>query len=242
MLIMDKKLTIIFPLIFLFLIGCGVYHPQMADIHLIDHKGDLRIGAGTSLVPAAYTTISFGLSDKFALQTFGSIGADKYYVQISPGFYKKQINKHVFELYGGIGYGHGYEKNNRPQGPIHNRSIYGNYQTYFTQFNWGKNKVESGGFDWGFGIKGGLIHSNLTDQNYYNIYSEMGPFPKNQENNILLEEMFFFRVGFQNLKLSYKLGLSNTFKLKNQDKTIPNSFINMGIGFDFRPGLKKSKK
>ena len=237
---MDKKLIIIVSALVLLLISCGVYHPQMADIHLIDHKGDLRIGVGTSIVPAAYTTISSGLTDKFALQAFGSVGTNKYYFQISPGIYKKQQSKHVLELYSGFGYGHGYE-NKHPEGPILNPTIYGNYQIYFTQFNWGKNKIESGGLDWGFGIKGGLIHSNLTDQNFYNIYSEAGPFPKNKENNILLEEMFFFRIGFKKVKLSCKLGLSNAFKLKYQDKPIPTSFINIGIGFDFRPGLKKSK-
>jgi hypothetical protein len=55
-------------------IGCAVYHPQTADIPLIDHKGDLRIDAGASLIPSVHSTFSYGLTKRIALQAFGSSG------------------------------------------------------------------------------------------------------------------------------------------------------------------------
>jgi hypothetical protein len=40
----------------------------------ISEKNDLRIDAGISLGPSAHTTISYGLTDKIAIQGFGSVG------------------------------------------------------------------------------------------------------------------------------------------------------------------------
>lgn len=72
------------------------------------------------------------------------------------------------------------------------QSLSGNYQLYFVQLNWGKNTTELRKIDWGLGIKTGFFHSNLTDVNYYSIYSpETGPFTINKDNSILIEPFFF---------------------------------------------------
>lgn len=231
-LLMCKQLIIFFSLLVL-LIGCAVYHPQTTDIPLIDHKGDLRIDAGVSVIPSVHSTFSYGLTKKIALQAFGSIGIeDRYYLQLSPGFYKCLNNKKVIELYSGFGLGHA----NTIKNPLANmpeaikQSLYGKYQIYFVQFNWGKNTNESRVLDWGIGIKTGLFHSELTDMNYYSIYSATDTFPTNNENSILIEPVFSFRIGNEKAKFTYKFALTKILKLNHPDNYIPVPILNMSLG------------
>jgi hypothetical protein len=217
--------------------GCAVYHPQSTDIPLINHKGELRIDAGASIVPSAFSTISYGLSNKIAVQAFGSAGVEeRYYFQFSPGFYKTLQNKKVIELYGGYGFGHA----NTVKNPFANmpeatkQSLYGNYQLYFAQFNWGKNTNESKRLDWAIGLKTGFFHSDLTDENYYRIYPESEPFSTNKENSILIEPILAFRIGNEKVKFTYKFSFTKIFKLNNTGNTIPIPLINIGLGVNFK--------
>lgn len=217
--------------------GCAVYHPQSTDIPLIDHKGELRIDAGASIVPSVYSTISYGLTNKIALQAFGSVGVEeRYYFQFSPGLYKILQNKKVIELYGGYGMSHA----NTVRNPFSNmpeavrQSLSGDYQLYFLQFNWGKNTNESRKLDWAIGLKTGLFHSELTDENYYRIYPGSVPFPTNEENSILIEPILAFRIGNEKVKFTYKFSFTKIFKLDNPDNLIPIPFINIGLGVNFK--------
>jgi hypothetical protein len=222
----------------LLLSSCAVYHPQTTDIPLIDHKGEMRIDVGASVIPSVHSTISYGLSNKIVVQAFGSIGAeDRYYFQLSPGLYKCLNNRKVIELYSGFGYGHA----NTIKNPLSNlpeavrQSLYGNYQLYFIQFNWGKNTTETRKLDWGLGIKSGFFHSSLADRNYYSIYSsEIGPFTTYKENSILLEPAFCFRIGNEKAKFTYKFALTKIFKLENPDNFIPAPILNMSLGINFK--------
>lgn len=75
---------------------------------MISKKNDLRIVGGISIIPSAHATVSYGLSDKIAIQGFGSIGPDgSYYIQAASGLYKKLGNHKVMEFYVGYGYGYG---------------------------------------------------------------------------------------------------------------------------------------
>ena len=217
--------------------GCAVYHPQTADIPLIDHKGELRIDLGASVIPSVHTSFSYGLTNKTALQAFGSIGPEeRYYLQFSPGLYKCVKNKKVIELYSGFGFGHA----NTVKNPLANMpeaikgSLYGNYQLYFVQFNWGKNADEPKELDWGLGLKTGLFHSSLTNMNYYSILSGEGPYPVNNENSILLEPVFSFRIGNEKAKFTYKFAVTKILNLKHPDNYIPAPVLNMSLGVNFK--------
>jgi hypothetical protein len=219
--------------------ACVVYHPQSSDIPLIDKKNDLRIDGGISIIPSAQATISYGLTKNLALQTFGSIGFDhRYYFQMAPGLYKSLGNQNVIEFYTGFGYGYANIQHDPLASDIweyHGGKLFGNYQLYFAQFNWGKKRNQTGGIDWGFGIKTGLFHSNLTDLNYFAIYSDTGPFPAYKHYNILIEPMWFFRTGSERIKFSYKLGFAGLIKTGESHKNIPYAGINMGFGINFTP-------
>lgn len=233
---MLKHLIIFFsPL--LFLSGCAVYHPQTTDIPLIDHKGDLRIDAGASVIPSVHSTISYGLTKNIALQAFGSIGIEKRrYLQLAPGFYKCLNNNKVIELYSGLGVGYA----NTVKNPFANmpeaikQSLYGRYQLYFVQLNWGKNANESRKLDWGLGIKTGLFHSVLTDMNYYRTYSANEIFPINTENSILLEPVFSIRLGNEKTKFTFKIAATKILNLNHPDNYIPAPVLNMSLGVNFR--------
>ena len=226
---------------FLLVPGCVIYNTQIVDIPLINEKNDLRIDAGICLLPSAQATISYGLTDKIAIQTSGSIGLEnRYYFQIAPGFYKKFRDRNVLELYAGFGHGYGNTWVNRLSNyPLrYIRRLYGDYQLYFTQLNFGRIAVSPGQMDYGIAIKAGYFHSSLTDHNYYEYTSENGPFPRNIQNSILIEPVWFFRSGKEKVKFIYKFGLTWLIKLSNSDNVIPYAKMNMGIGINFNPDLK----
>ena len=118
-------------LISMMMTSCCVYQPQTIDIPLIKKKNDLRIDAGISFVPTVHATISYGLTNKIAIQAFGSTGStDRRYFQLASGIYKDFGNRRVMELYGGFGSGYGNAYKDANPG-----RIYGNYQLYFLQYN-----------------------------------------------------------------------------------------------------------
>jgi hypothetical protein len=213
--------------------GCCVYHPQTTDIPLIKEKNDLRIDAGISFIPTIHTTVSYGLTKKIAIQTFGSIGSDeRKYFHIAPGIYKDFGNHIVMELYGGAGYGYGNAYKDANPG-----NMYGNYQLYFLQYNFGRYSTKSGHFDFGFGMKTGYFHSNLTDQNYYSRGPENGPLITYKENSILVEPLAILRTGGEKVKFSLKAGGCQIFKLAHPDIYIPSLRFNVGLGINFTPKL-----
>ena len=210
--------------------SCIVYQPQLTDIPLISEKNDLRIDGGISLIPAINSTVSYGLTDKIAIQGYGSVGTDeKYYFQAATGFYKNIGKNQVFELYGGLGHGHGSAYNDANPGHLK-----GNYQLYFAQFNYGKIADKSSKFEIGLGIKTGYLHSNLTDENYYDWISMAGPFDKYKDESLLFEPVGFMRFGGGKLKFSFKLGSTMIYKFTNTDRSLPYSQLNIGLGLNYR--------
>jgi len=219
-------------LVFLSIIlqSCIVYHPMTTDIPLISEKNDLRIDAGISIIPSANATVSYGLTDKIAIQGFGSVGADdRYYFQAATGLYKKKGDNKIFELYGGFGYGYGNAYKDANPG-----NLLGDYQLYFGQANFGKISSNSSNFETGIGIKAGYLHSNLTDKNYYDWTSEAGPFKIYHDESILLEPVGFIRFGGHRLRINVKLGGTIMYKFTNSDRNLPYSYLNLGIGLNYR--------
>jgi len=210
--------------------SCLVYQTQTTDIPLISAKNDMRVDAGVSIVPSAHATVSYGLTEKIAIQGFGSIGSDDcYYFQAATGLFKNKDNSRVLELYGGLGYGYGYAY--KSSNPGH---LYGNYQLYFGQLNYGKISSELSNFEIGFGIKTGYLHSNFTDDNYYDWISETEPFKVYSDDSLLLEPIGFIRVGRGKLKFSVKVGGTMLYKFTNTDKSLPYSYFNLGLGVNYR--------
>lgn len=224
-------------LIFGFLIlwifsGCSFYHPMMTDIPLIREKNELRIDGSISLIPAVQTTVSYGLTDKIAIQGYGTVGADeKYYFQAAAGHFKNIGANKVLELYGGMGYGHGNAYNGSNAG-----DLYGNYQLYFGQANFGAISGASSKFEIGLGLKLGYMHSNLTDRNYYygdyDWATEEGKIYR--DNSILFEPVGFMRIGGERLQFSLKIGAALMYTFTPPKRELPYNYINYAFGINYR--------
>jgi hypothetical protein len=225
-------------LIYLLMTSCVLYHPQITDIPLINKKKDVRLDGGISAIPSVHATISYGLTKKIAVQTFGSIGPDnngnfgsknEYYFQGAAGLYKNIGNQKIMEFYSGYGYGYGEAYRDANPG-----NLYGDYQLYFVQFNYGKTDCKFAKMDYGFGVKTGYFRSNLTDHNYYHFYSETGPFTTYKDNSLLIEPNVFVRLGGERLKFNVKLGSCWIIKFTHTNKSLPHEFINLGLGLNYR--------
>lgn len=227
---MKHRLVIFAFLILWMMSACIVYHPMTTDVPLISEKNDLRVDAGISVVPSINATVSYGLTDKIAVQAFGSVGTDdRYYFQAATGLYKNTGYNKIFELYAGFGYGYGNAYNG-----AHGARLLGDYQLYFGQANFGKISSKTSNFEAGFGLKLGYLHSNLTDKNYYDWISENGPFKTYHDESVLCEPVGFIRFGGSKLRINVKLGGAVIHKFTHTDKDLPYSYLNLGIGLNYR--------
>jgi hypothetical protein len=227
---MNYKFIIFGIIISLTITSCMVYHPKMTDIPLISKKKELKVDAGVSIVPSAYATISYGLTDKIAIQSFASISDNNIYsFQEAVGYFKDLGNQKVMELYTGFGYGLGRTHNDANPG-----NLMGDYQLYFAQFNYGKINCQFAHMDYGLGIKAGYLYSDFMDRNYYDYYSITGPYTSYKDHSFLIEPNLFLKLGGEKLKFSLKLGSIWINKFTNKDKSFPYTYINLGLGLNYK--------
>lgn len=208
-----------------------VYYPQAVDIPLISEKNDLRLDAGVSTDVSAHCTVSYGLSDKIALQGFGRYGADeKYYYQGAIGLYKKYLNDLISEGYAGFGYGiSDLQTTKHDAGELE-----GTFKLYFLQWNIGRKDRRFAHVDYGLGLKGGLLSTSFTDEGWWNedYYETDIPY-KFIDQSLVFEPHAVFRIGGSHLKFNVKLGSCMLYKLTHQKYKMPFSFWNIGIGFNY---------
>lgn len=224
-----KRVLVYIILIALSTMSCVVYHPHTVDIPLIAKKGDARLNAGISLMKW-HATVSAGISDKIAIQTYGSTAGDnEYYVQQAVGYYKDLGNKKVMEVYSGFGYGYGDAYNDANPG-----HLYGNYQVYFSQLNFGKLGCEFANTDLGIALKAGYIHAKLNDNNYYEDHFPPDPVDIYNYDFLLIEPQAFLRLGGKKMKVCLQAGSTAMYKFKNNDIWFPYLRFNLGLGFNYR--------
>lgn len=214
--------------------GCA-YFPQLVDVPLINHKNDLRIDAAVSANPSVQGTVTYGVTEKLALQIAGNYkSTDVNYLQGAVGCYKNK-NKLVNELYAGIGYGLANAHN-----MVFPGELKGNYQVYFMQYNLGKVQNRILNSDFGLGIKVGYLHSDLLDQNYYSSFFEYPEYDHQivrvlKDDNLLVESTLMYRFGFEKLKFNFKIGYCMLYKFTNRQisEDLPLFPLNMSFGFSF---------
>jgi hypothetical protein len=210
--------------------GCSVYSPQTVDIPLISRKNDLRADAGISR-DFVYGTLSLGITDKIALQTFyNQSGKGLFFFQNAAGYFRDLGNRNIMEVFGGFAFGHTNSGNHdvptRLKGP---------YQLYFTQFNFGKIDCKFANADFGIGIKTGYLHSDLDNLNYFTPHPQRdAPYVPYVVNSFLLEPNAFVRIGGEKLKFSLKLGSCWHYQFTNRDKNLPVDKFNIGVGLNYR--------
>ena len=221
-----KVTTIVFGILILPLLSsCGFYQPTLVDMPLIKGKKDLRVDVGGSILPSVYTTVSYGLTDLIAVQTFAKMSGDgRYYVQGALGLYKSLADNHVLEWYNGMGYGYGNAMNANPG------NLTGNYHQIFTQLNYGKTGCRFANMDFGVGLKAGYIGADRLNNNNYYYPSQISDV---ENHSLLIEPQAFVRLGGKRLKFSTKVGYGMLFKLFDTDSRLPNYPLNLGIGLNY---------
>lgn len=225
-----SNLFIISIIVSVLLSSCSIYQPLVPDIPLISKKNDLRIDAAVTLLPGKNVTISYGLTNKIAVQIYGGNHGPDYYFQGAAGYYKDLGNKIIMEAYSGFGYGYGYASYDNYLGKAD-----GNYQCYFEQFNIGKSNVSSLHLDFGIGLKIGLLHSNFNYSYEILIPGGMRPIPTlYSDNNSLVEPTCFLRFGGEKIKFNMKMGYCWINKFTNIDKFFPYDNFTLGVGINYR--------
>lgn len=204
--------------------GCWMYKPQLADVPLIEHKGDVRIAGSLYLYPATgvSATISAGLTDRMALQLHTDLESESvHYSHAALGLYHS-YGSSIIEGYLGAGYGNGDVYIDAEPA-----SAYGPYICGFGQINYGWYLGQRSVI--GFSAKAGRMFSYFRgtsmDWGNPNYEDPFGP-----RSCTLLEPQVFFRVGGECVKFQTQLGYTHLFGWP-EDRTlryIPLSF-SMGI-------------
>jgi hypothetical protein len=213
--------------------GCSVYSPQLVDIPLISEKKELRFDAGYNWLNMFYGSLSYGLTKSIALQTFidKDLGG-MYYFQNAAGYYRKMSGAVVTEIWGG--YGFGYTDIGNHDVPT---SLKGSYSITFAQANIGRKDVGKAHADYGFGIKGGWLHSELMDINYFahifNPYPEPPAVPVTIDC-FIFEPNAFLRLGGEHLKFSLKVGFSDKVQNTNKEYPLPVEKANFAVGLNYK--------
>lgn len=216
--------------------------PHTTDIPLIREKGDLRVDAGVSIIPTANATVSYGLSEKIAVQAYGSYGADHpYYLQGAVGLFKNKENNYVTEWYAGAGTGNAEVTDSANPGKLK-----GNYQLYFTQFNIGKLNSNFLNADYGLGLKAAYARSKFTDEDYFDIYYLDGDFanfiyPVQTDNGLVFQPTVFGRFGKGRLKFNLKASGLLYYQFTNRENKLPVGYFNVGIGLNYSINTKNNR-
>lgn len=236
-----KQIKLPFTITLLVLVSCTII-PHTTDIPLIREKGDLRVDAGVSIIPTANATVSYGLSEKIAVQAYGSYGADHpYYLQGAVGLFKNKENNYVTEWYAGAGTGNSEAYESGQWGRLE-----GNYQLYFTQFNIGKLNSNFLNADYGLGLKAAYARSKFTDEDYFDIYYLDGDFanfiyPVQTDNGLVFQPTVFGRFGKGRLKFNLKASGLLYYQFTNRENKLPVGYFNVGIGLNYSINTKNNR-
>jgi len=190
--------------------GCAVYYPQTSDIPLIKEKKELRVDGGISLFPAINGTVSYGLTDKIAVQVSGNLmpgyayytpGLFQYLITSAVGYYKyNPTNNWTKELYFGIGSGYstdyGYDS-------YHSGTLLGDYQIYYVQGNIGRRGVKHKFFEYAFVLKLGLINTHFFVEDVYT-YTSNTTGQKYNELGAFIEPVISIKLGGERLMFNIK--------------------------------------
>ena len=195
------------------LTSCIMYHPQTADIPLIEKKGDLRVEASAwasvLVVPdgvGGSATVSYGLTDWMAGQLHASVqDAKNFNLQVAAGTYAP-IERTVLESYAGLNYGKSYKDIGSTR-KYEQEIASGPATTYYIQVNYGWTHLCNSHMDVGFGLKAGAFQPRYTCVGYGGEAPEKGQLLYEMTQvQTLVEPRVFLRVGGESVKL--QLGLS----------------------------------
>ena len=195
--------------------GCSVMNaPRLADVPLIDHKGDVRVSASAYVYPilGLEATTTVGVFNRMALQLHvDGILSDTYF-HVASGFFLP-IENRVFEAY--LGYGKGDGSVYVDAEPI---SARGSFNTLFLQLNYGWKDLGKRHADVGFSLKGGRLFPEFRGSTPNTSVSHY------TEEDILIEPQAFVRWGGEHVKFNLQVGYLYLPMLSAFNKSHENLF------------------
>lgn len=214
----------------LFITSCGVYHPQLAEIPLIDHKGDVRVSAKISTPSTASLSISTGVTDHIAVQMYTDITpmVSANYSHLAMGYYGN-FGKNIFELYAGFGCG---VSKHIDRGDFLWINL-GKYYIPYVQANMGIKNVTKAHIDFGTSIKTGYIIPE-----FYTIKT-----PNNTESGYswyintgyLIEPQIFARIGSDYVKFNLQAGYCFANIFRTAESNYDPFAVGIGVTFFVKP-------
>ena len=193
--------------------SCWMYKPELADIPLIDHKGDMRLNGALYFnpepafndrigyffipVPGISASFSAGISDLWAINTFAEYQGNVYYTHAAAGLYRA-FNRSVLEGYLGLGYGHGHAYWDAEPASADIK-----YLLPFVQVNYGWHLNPHNVI--GFSLKTGdyiPVASRINHPCEDPTYPVQAP---------LIEPQVFFRTGGEKVKFQLQMGYAHLF-------------------------------
>lgn len=237
-----RNLTIIIVLGSLIFTGCSpkFYTPNTQNVPLISERGETNLtlsGNGNQIEFQG----AYGVTEGFAVKANGALfipsdldngnGGSAKFIEFGGGYFKPIADNFVLEVYGIFGIGN--LENHFPasisENPHTNGDISANIFRYGIQPNFGyKSKY--------FSV---AISSRIVNLNYSNIkgnliFEEADQiiYLNNNSSNFLLEPAITVKGGFEKVKLQLQYGYS--LNLSNNAFRQDNSFLTIGLNFNFR--------
>ncbi len=206
--------------------SCGVYHPQMAEIPLIDHKGDVHLSAKIGSPSTFTVTMSAGVTDHIAVQMYAdnSPMASSNYSHFEVGYYGVS-GRSVYELYAGLGYG-----TSRIHDVDHVWYTSGKYFIPYIQVNWGLKNLSKAHVDLGVSLKTGCIVPE-----FHIINTISSTYSWDIKTGYLIEPQTFVRFGGERVKFCLQAGYCFTDIFQtSQTHHVPYA-VGMGVTFFVKP-------
>lgn len=201
--------------------SCGIYHPQLAEVPLIDHKGDIRFSTKITSPFILNTTLTTGITNHIALQLHTDVYAPDFpihYSHFAFGYYQP-FGASVLEGYAGIGFNFG---NISAFG--HTFKSSGWSRIPFLQMNYGWKDLTKAHIDIGASIKAGVIFPNMS---YYD--NENGNQIQTHSAAGVIEPQVFFRIGSEKIKYSIQTGWCQSVLRREPTNWLYPFTIGMGL-------------
>lgn len=237
-----KVKIILFFLILVFGLSSCVYYPHLANIPLMEKKGDLQINAGVGMSPIN-GSVTYSPIKNYSVMVHGTgLKSNNKSIQCGLGYYNRLGNGLIYETYGlyNRGKGEGYRVPDDPDLRAFD-SYYDetNFNQYAIQFNIGKRLTAKRNIEYAFSLKTFFWDSH----GYYITGAKSNNYIRNKisDNAIGIEPQISFKVGGEYLKFYIQAGYCGLLKFTNKD--LPkNGFLmplNLGIGLSSRFNLNK---
>jgi hypothetical protein len=216
--------------------SCKVYTPQPAPVPLMSAKHELQLNGGITIPPGISGSVAYSPFNHVAIQVHGSMGPlGSDYFQGMLGYYRKNTQNLNMECYGGIahGYGKAMKASNSP-------TLEGNYSIYFSQLNFGQNRMGNNRMDYGIGLKVGLFNIKVTDNGYFE-NNDLDQVNYNSQY-YFLEPMAFIRLGKGRLRTCVQINGASLISAATKQRLIPYHSIALGVYLNYQVLKDKTVK